>query len=449
MDEAGIILDVNPAFIHSFGYAREEIIGEKFLTLFTEKAKKKNTPMRELSAVLQNGYCTDNNYIVSKDKSLIWVTGECFLIKKERQDSRIVKIFQNKQKQKEAEDSAIMLDQFNEKILSAVDDAVILLDENLNLIEANNIFKTTFKEFLSQKGPGGFSDSSDLGSNLSGLAVRLRQAINLHQNFTNYTMEIAMPGYGKKVFDVSGNFLENIDEGGKMIIVMHDITPFDRAQKEKEDAINFVAHELRNPLANLVLFSELISEMVMENDINQLQLADLLRRNKNNIFRLNKMILGLYDTITMSSGNLQLDLSVFNFRDMVLEAVDSLHSSQKVIVKGKYDVAVTADRHRLIQVVINYLSNALKYSDDAVILDGYYDDKSITLSFTDSGMGISAEHLQVIFERFFRVQKNRHMEGIGIGLYLCKQIVEAHGGSVWAESEEGRGSVFYFSVPRL
>lgn len=76
-----------------------------------------------------------------------------------------------------------------------------------------------------------------------------------------------------------------------------------------------------------------------------------------------------------------------------------------------------------------------------------HDDKSITVSVKDKGLGISKDQLPYIFNRFFRAEKTKNLEGVGLGLYLCRQIIKAHDGSVWAESEESKGSTFYFSIP--
>ncbi len=110
---------------------------------------------------------------------------------------------------------------------------------------------------------------------------------------------------------------------------------------------------------------------------------------------------------------------------------------------------MSGDRYRLIQVVTNYLSNGIKYSNGKtdVVLEMSKEDKSMVVSVKDEGLGISANQLPYIFERFFRAEKTKNLEGIGLGLYLCRQIIHAHEGQVWVESEEGKGSNFYFSIP--
>ena len=151
---------------------------------------------------------------------------------------------------------------------------------------------------------------------------------------------------------------------------------------------------------------------------------------------------------------MQLEISDFNFSDIIKEAIETvevLQPAYQITLNGNPDINISGDRYRLIQVLTNYLSNGLKYSNGktTVWLNISHDKKNLTVSVKDEGLGIPKEQLPYVFERFFRVEKTRNIEGIGLGLYLCRQIIHAHKGRVWAESEEGKGSVFYFSIPTV
>jgi signal transduction histidine kinase len=165
------------------------------------------------------------------------------------------------------------------------------------------------------------------------------------------------------------------------------------------------------------------------------------------------MITELYDATHISSGNFVLEESSFRLKEMIEEAVDTikiLQPSYNIIVQGDADIIVRGDRYRLMQVITNYLGNGIKYSNGNtdVYLNISHDKNWVTISVKDMGLGIAKEHLPHIFERFFRAEKTKNMEGIGLGLYLCSRIIQQHNGKVWAESEEGKGSTFYFSIPR-
>jgi signal transduction histidine kinase len=204
----------------------------------------------------------------------------------------------------------------------------------------------------------------------------------------------------KKVFDVSCNLMAYNSEDLKLIIIMHDITVHKELEREREDVIGFVAHELRNPLANLVLCNELLGELIKENDTESID--DLLLRSKNNVMRLNKLIGELYDAAKMKSGNLKLNVSAFNFQEMIKEAIDTvkvLHPSYNIVVKGNGNIETNGDRYRLIQVVTNYLSNGIKYSDGntEVELRITYTDNYITVAVKDYGLGISPKQIAFYF----------------------------------------------------
>jgi signal transduction histidine kinase len=279
------------------------------------------------------------------------------------------------------------------------------------------------------------------------LRNKIQITINTRKSFSNKEMEIETLAGDKKVFSISCKPLEDTTN---VLLIVHDITIQRYADRQREDIIGFVAHELRNPLANIMLCNELMGETI--NDKNIETAIDLLTRSKNNVMRLNKMIAALYDATKVSSGNMQVEMAEFNVEKMVKEAVETieiLHPDYSIIVKGKADISILGDRYRLIQVVTNYLSNGIKYSKGSseVELTMQHDDKSITISVKDKGLGISKDQLPYIFNRFFRAEKTKNLEGMGLGLYLCRQIIKAHNGSVWAESEENKGSTFYFSIP--
>ena len=450
MDEEGVIIAVNQAFSTSFGYDPKDIIGKNVAVLFTEEDQKKGLPQKELHAVLNKGQGADNNYLVSKDNTITWVSGECVLVKNNEGKVRILKIIQNIHQQKISELSLQRLNEFNENILGSIEDVVIVLDKKMNVIKANRAFSALFSYHKQDGQTMNFADLIRPYDIFEEVQKNIGNAISSKKGFSNIAIEIETTSGDKRVFDVSCSVMQHADGENNLLLVIHDITVHKQVEREREDVIGFVAHELRNPLANLVLCNELMSEALKES--NPEEVNDLLQRSKNNVSRLNKMIAELYDATRVNSGNLILDITTFNFEEMIKEAIETvevLQPSYNIVVKGDGNIEVKGDRYRLIQVVTNYLGNGIKYSNGKtdVILTIFHDNKTITVSVKDEGLGISKNQLPYIFERFFRAEKTRNLEGIGLGLYLCRQIIYAHYGQVWAESEEGKGSTFYFSIP--
>ena len=447
MDKEGIITEINTAFTDAFGYTEDDIIGKHTRILFTEEDKQKGLPEQELQTVLQTGESKDNNYLVHQNGFVTWVTGESLRVENDKGEISILKVIQDIHKQKASENSLRTMNEFNESILSTIEDVVVVLNSELKLLKTNKAFSGLFTtnrdvenmDFVALIQP--YDTKNDLQN-------QLRAAISTRKGFVNKEIEIETLAGEKRVFDVS---CTPMADNSNILVVVHDITVQRYAERQREDIIGFVAHELRNPLANIVLCNELMEATIKEGKPKEI--ADLLARNKNNVFRLNKMIAELYDATKVGSGNMQLEISEFNFQEMLKDAVDTIEILQpdyKIITKGKANITVRGDRHRLVQVVTNYLSNGIKYSkgSDKVELTMDYDEKNVTVSVKDKGLGISKEQLPYIFNRFFRAEKTKNLEGVGLGLYLCSQIIKAHNGKVWAESEEGKGSTFYFSIPR-
>ncbi|CAN5600883.1 hypothetical protein BH10BAC2_BH10BAC2_32550 [soil metagenome] len=450
LDDEGVIMEVNTAFLASFGYNPEDVIGKNFSLLFTEEDLKKDLPSKEIARTLKEGQAYDNNYILLKDHTKTWVSGESILIQNDKGAVCILKIIQNINEQKLSEFSISRLNDFNESILRSIEDVVIVIDNTMQVVKANNAFYSLFGGSPAENVPKNFAALIAAFDTHKNLQKNIENLLQTKESFSNTEIEIKTDPGEEIFFEVSGSALQNTSEQISVLLVMHDISVQKKSARQREDIIGFVAHELKNPLANIMLCNQLMEQFMKEG--NEAGISNLLQRSSNNVNRLNKMIQELYDATKLNSGNFELEIKQFNFIEMVEEAKDTievLHPAYRIIINGAGNIAVKGDRYRLIQVVTNYLSNAIKYSDGEkyVAIDIVQYESFIRLSVKDKGLGISATQLPYIFNRFFRAEKTKNMEGIGLGLFLCRQIIQAHHGSVWAESEEGKGSVFYFTVP--
>ncbi|MES2647564.1 MAG: PAS domain-containing sensor histidine kinase [Bacteroidota bacterium] len=449
MTTDGIITDVNDQFLNSFGYTRKEIIGLENRLLFTKEDQVKGLPERELNNVNTRGQSNDNNYLVNKDGHHTWVSGESVLIFNQLHETLILKIIQNIQEQKNSEVAITELNVLNENILTTIEDVVLVLDSQFMVIKSNRALDGLFKtehpgdklNFLALIKP--YDRNNDIKE-------KLQSCFSTPATYTKAEIEAENNSGELKIYNINCAAMNNSSDNRNLLVVIHDITLQKQAQREREDIIGFVAHELRNPLANIVLCNEILNEAIQQN--NQQEMVEMLERSKNNVMRLNKMIAELYDATKANAGNLRLDIELFNFRDMINEAVDTVKGLQpfyNIIINGDGNIITAGDKYRLIQVVVNFLSNGIKYSNGnkVVLLEIQPGKDHVTVSVKDEGLGISPNQLPYIFERFFRAEKTKNLEGIGLGLYLCRQIIYAHKGKIWAESVEGKGSTFYFSIP--
>jgi PAS domain S-box-containing protein len=451
LNSDGIILTVNKAFCTSFGYAPQDLRGKHLAVLFTPEDREKGLPGRELKNVLLTGQGSDNNYLLAKDNTAIWVSGESVLAQKEDGKRIVVKMIQDIHVQKESEISLKNLYELNEDILKSIRDAVVVLNEDLQIIKTNDAFLHLFKtiqpaaeqmDFALLVAP--FKDNGDLLANI-------RHTLSSGKSFQRSTMGVQLPANGEeKLFEISGTSMQLTASSRNILLVWHDITYQKQLDIAREDIIGFVAHEVRNPLANLGLCNDVI-DLLLKAD-RPGEIPDMLQRSRNNIKRLNRMIAELYKATKVSSGSIELDIAPYHFDEMIRESVETvkgLTPDFTITIAQNPDIVVQGDKYRMIEVVTNYLSNGIKYANGStsLLLSAEKDGQFIRLSVKDHGPGIPAGQLPFIFERFYRAEKTKHLEGLGLGLYLCKRIIQAHRGKVWVESEEGKGSTFYFMVP--
>jgi PAS domain S-box-containing protein len=448
-DKNGSVLDINSAFSKCFGYQPGDVKGKYISMFFTEDDIKKGKPETEIQRVLSKGQASDDNYFVSKNGGVTWVSGESVLVRNESGEPRIVKIIQDINQQKKSEQQVSNLNELNRKILASLEDAVAVLDKDLNILNANSSFYSLFKVSEPSGSPINLTDVLQAYDFSGDLIKSIREIFIKQKVNSKLSIDMGTTSLNKRSFEINCAMM-TYDGELNLLVHIHDVTIHKELEREREDVVGFVAHELRNPLANLVLCNDLLGELIRENNTEEID--EILTRSKNNVWRLNKLVAELYESAKVSSGNLKLDVSTFNFERMIAEAIDTvkiLYPEFDIIVSGNGNIEVTGDRHRLMQVVTNYLTNGIKYSDGQkdVVLHMSCDTDDVTVLVKDNGLGIAPEFLPHIFDRFFRAEKTRNMEGIGLGLYLCQQIINAHRGKVWAESEEGKGSIFYFSIP--
>ena len=450
LSESGSILKVNRAFLLSFGYDEEDLLGEHFGLLFTEEDQLKELPIREIQTVMDEGQSFDNNYLVNKNGARTWVSGESVLLKNDAGRRFVLKVIQNIHTQKESELSIIRLNSFNENILSSIEDAVLVLDQERNIVKANRAFLKLFGlpeahlhhvdfEGLLQS----FDHREDLESAIAGALAGILPSLRMHIELKD--------GEGvEKYFEVSVLRLESLLGQTNALLIFHDMTTQRSQDRQREDILNFVAHELRNPLTNIMLNIDWMDQLCREKDVDGF--GDFISRTKRNAERLKKLVNELYNSTKLISGNYDLQGEVFYFDELVEETVAAIrqaHPDYQIELRGKAELTLSADKDKLMQVLTNYLTNAVKYSGgnthievSVVVRDG-----SLVVAVTDRGKGIPEKELPFVFNRFYRAEKTRNLEGLGIGLFLSRQIVEAHQGRTWVESTEGEGSTFYFSLP--
>ncbi|MBP7600098.1 MAG: HAMP domain-containing histidine kinase [Thermoflexales bacterium] len=258
---------------------------------------------------------------------------------------------------------------------------------------------------------------------------------------------IAAGSYGHRVPETSG------DEIGELALSFNQMArQLEQTEQRRVELIGTVAHELRTPLSTLQLQAQGMLDGVLPWD------ANALLEMQRELARLQRLVMDLEELSRAEAGQVTLDLRTVNIADPIIAAAKRLQlqydgKSVTLRVDAPPDLpTVRIDAHRITQVLVNLLGNALHYtpSGGQVTVRARADRHELRVEVRDTGIGISPEHLPHVFERFYRVDKSRSRAGggSGIGLTISRHLVDAHGGRIGAFSMgDGQGSTFEFALP--
>ena len=221
--------------------------------------------------------------------------------------------------------------------------------------------------------------------------------------------------------------------------------------RQKDDFIAIASHELKTPVTSIKLYTQLLHRKFQKQ--NDIQSADAVAKMDTQVNKLTALINDLLDVTKIEEGKLRLNFETFDFNDLTAEIVEEMQLTTKHKIEKHLGSVnpIDGDRDRIGQVLVNFISNAIKYSPGAnkVIVKTASDKKNIVISVQDFGMGLTPKDQLKVFERFNRAGQEGPggLPGLGLGLYISKEIIKRHKGEIWLESKKGRGSTFYFSLP--
>jgi PAS domain S-box-containing protein len=257
----------------------------------------------------------------------------------------------------------------------------------------------------------------------------------------------------------SGSYVEVLWSGGwseideTMFCIAHDITEKKRVENLKRDFVNMVSHDLRTPLTSIQAFLEMLSNGFYDSTLEKMH--SKAKYSEADIGRLISMINSLLQLEKMEAGHIEIVPAYTQVEEVVdrsLSSVQSLAERSKIsLEKDICDAVIFADADPLIQVLVNLLSNAVKFSNSGglVTVRALEKDDFVEFQVIDRGRGIAADFIDKVFDRYKQVElaDSRVKGGTGLGLAVCKMLVEAHKGKIWVTSKENEGSTFHFTIP--
>lgn len=221
---------------------------------------------------------------------------------------------------------------------------------------------------------------------------------------------------------------------------------------EQSDLISDLVHELRTPLSSIGT----IAYLLKQDNLSQPRKLELIDTIQSETTRLNNMVTSFLDVVRMEAGMIQFELEVFDFNELLKDCLfmmlPAANDNNITVLYHIPDqpIKIEADKEKIKQVLINLISNAIKYNrkNGKIWIKYNIVKKQFEFHIKDNGIGIDEEEKQKLFSKFFRSKfVENNISGTGLGLSICKQIIDNHNGNIWMQSEKSKGSIFSFSLP--
>ncbi|MEO3407533.1 PAS domain-containing protein [Mucilaginibacter sp. CAU 1740] len=464
------IIYCNKSFEDLTGYRRDEIIGHNCRFL---QANDRNQAEREM---IRNGIQKGEHVAVEirnyrKDGELFW--NELFIspirsaegtvthfvgvqhdITKKKKAEADLQQEKVQREQKIADRTAELREstEYLDSIFQTVRESLVVLDPKFNVLSVNQHFLNTFKVSSSETENLSLYELGNGQWNIPKLKELLETILPTNNPVLDFEVEHDFPHIGNKLMLLNAHRIEL--EGAykdRVLLAIEDITDRRAIEQRKDDFLSVASHELKTPLTTIKGYIQVMERLLPPEASDKLK--EVVKKSATHVDRLNNLISELLEVSRIQTGNIELHREPFNFDEMVSETVESLKTalpSHQIHISGKSNATFSGDESQISQVISNLLSNAVKYSPDAdrVEVQLAKVNHQIKFSVKDFGVGISLGDQKKIFERFYRASDiQQHFPGMGIGLYICEQIIKHHGGNLWVESEFGKGSTFNFILP--
>lgn len=342
---------------------------------------------------------------------------------------------------------------YADAIVETVRQPLIILGDDLSIKTANKSFFDTFK--VTKEDTYG-KKIFDLGNgqwDIAKLKELLLTILPRDTQFHDFEITHTFEDLGEKTMLLNARRIQLEKYKTELILLaIEDITDRKITEKLKDDFIGVASHELRTPLSTILLLTQMLHrEAKKEKNLESVESLEMLERE---IDRLTALVSTFTDLYRIQTGRLELHKSEFRM-DQLLDEVVSLfkimHTTHSVVRKGESKRSVLADKDKIQQVIINLITNAIKYSPDADVVEISITDEggTVKLSVQDFGVGIAKKELANVSERFYRVRDELSTKttGLGLGLHIVAEILKDHGSELTISSILGKGSVFSFTLP--
>lgn len=479
LNETGHIMTWNEGAKRINGYNSTEIIGKHFSTFYTAEDLESKKPERELKIAVQTGKYEEEGWRVRKDGSVFWSSVVITALFNDQNKhigfSKVTRDLTDRKKNEEA------LRQSEERYRALVEQVtdyeICMLDEKGRIISwnegARKIKGYTTEEIIGKYFTIFYPQEDILnGKPAYELEVARQEGKYEEEGWrlrkdgsrfwasvvitAVYNSEGFLLGYSKVTRDLTEKkeaekALRESSERYRRIADELRITndELSAANQELEQFTSIVSHDLQEPVRTIKSFLQLIEMKLNDGQINDLK--TYIGKSINAANRMRELIQNLLQYSQL--GKVEVVKEKVNVKELLSEATQNLKtaiekSKAKITINTDVD-AIEGDRVQLVQLIQNLLSNALKFTNEdhpQIKIESFRENGHVKFAVSDNGIGIAQNDLNKIFEIFRRLNTKREYPGTGIGLAICKKIVDRHGGRIWPESTPGAGTTFYFTL---
>ncbi len=459
MDTKYVITHWNKISEQMYGIKGSNAIGKKLTDVIEIKEKSPGENTRRLKRLEVDGYYREEQLHRTKQGE-VWVDVSVQAIEEKDKRYGWVMLASAITQRKLAEEALKHSEEKYRELISTSTDGIISVDSHMRVLiwnqGAEKIFRYKEKEMLGQNilkivkekerkaVEKGFAQINKLGTR--NIRNRFFELVGVRKDSSSVPIELSLS-------------VRKIEETYIITAIIRDITERKQAEEKlrkidqmKSEFLSNVSHELRTPLQSITGFTKLLMNGQVPDPAIQQEFLQIIDRETS---YLGNLIDSLLDMSRLESGRFQINTQLMSIRETLADSVKSFHSmahEKNITLTEEIPPelpVINVDGGRMRQVFFNLLSNAIKYSDPggSIIVKAIKRKEDLLFEVSDCGIGMSKEALHHLFERFYRAEDKLARGGTGLGLYITKQIIEAHGGRIWVESKLNKGSTFSFNLP--